>query len=175
MGSIDQPVEIPVHFQEDLRGVFCKPFANAVRGEVPFVIRELFWTSSAKGTIRGMHFQTPPFETNKLIWVSHGAVMDVLVDLRRGTRFGAVTSVRLDATTGTALWVPAGFAHGFQALEDGALINYAADSPYSPSHDTGILWNSIDFDWPLPTGPISERDQLFAPLASCDAPFEALM
>jgi dTDP-4-dehydrorhamnose 3,5-epimerase len=169
----EQPVVLPTHFQTDDRGVFSKPFAAASSALPSFDVREIYWTSSVAGAIRGMHFQTPPFACSKLIWVSRGAIVDVAVDLRRGTGFGNVTSVRLDAATGAAVWIPLGFAHGFQSLDDGTIVNYAVDAPYSPEHDTGILWSSIDFAWPLPAGPISQRDENFVPLDSYDSPFEA--
>jgi dTDP-4-dehydrorhamnose 3,5-epimerase len=151
--------------------VFCKPFSEASNAAPSFDLREFYWTRSTVGAIRGMHCQTPPFACNKLVWVSSGAIIDVAVDLRRGAGFGTVTSVRLDAATGSAVWIPVGFAHGFQSLEEGSIVNYAVDAPYSNEHDTGVLWSSVDFDWPLPVGLVSDRDQHLVPLGAYHSPW----
>ena len=69
------------------------------------------------------------------------------------------------------MWVPDGFAHGFQALTDNAIVNYAVDADYAPNNDVGVLWSSIEFAWPLPAGEISERDRGFVDLAEFESPF----
>lgn len=172
MGAIDQPVLLPIPIHGDARGVFAKPFHQELTGSEDFAIKELFWTRSARGCVRGLHFQIPPFPGSKLVWVSQGSIVDVVVDVRKHSGFGTTERYELDEATGATLWVPVGFAHGFQALEDDTIVNYAVDAPYSPAHDTGILWNSIEVDWPLPVGPMSERDRSFPTLEAFVSPFE---
>jgi dTDP-4-dehydrorhamnose 3,5-epimerase len=167
-----EPTLLSVPYQADARGTFAKPFSAQRETGEEFVAREIFWTTSSAGTIRGLHFQTPPVAGNKLVWVSRGSVVDVVVDVRAHSGFGAVAHFDLTGDRGDALWVPVGFAHGFQALEDDTIVNYAVDAPYAPQNDTGVLWSSIDFDWPLPTGAVSERDQGFFALAEFVSPFE---
>lgn len=171
MRTADHPSLLPIPFSMDERGVFSKPFHEKLG--VGLDIAELYWTRSAAGSIRGLHFQTPPFAVDKLVWVSSGSIVDVVVDVRRGPGYGAVRSFTLDSATGNAVFVPAGFAHGFQALEDDSIVNYAVDKGYAPDNDTGVLWSSIDFDWPLPPAAISVRDTGFVTLADFDSPFEA--
>ena len=165
------PTLLSTPFHEDPRGTFSKPFHTALWDDVSFVIRELYWTRSARTCVRGLHFQVPPLDVNKLVWVSSGSVVDVVVDLRRHAGFGQVTAVELSSSAGGAMWVPSGFAHGFQALEDDTVVNYAVDAPYSPVHDQGIFFNSIDFEWPLEIGAVSDRDLGFVRLEQFDSPF----
>ncbi|MDR2723318.1 MAG: dTDP-4-dehydrorhamnose 3,5-epimerase [Cellulomonadaceae bacterium] len=155
----------------DERGAFSKPYSYAF-GKVPFVIRELFWSASARGAVRGMHTQLPPAAAAKLVWVSYGEIVDVLVDIRCGDTYGAVQEYRLSAAQGGALYIPAGFAHGFQALTDGAVVNYAQDHEFAPKCDAGINWRSIDHTWPLEPTVTSARDDALPSLADFDSPFE---
>ncbi len=166
------PTLLSTPFHADARGAFSKPFHTGVWEDVAFAVRELYWTRSAKNCVRGLHFQTPPFDTNKLVWVSSGSVVDVAVDVRPHAGYGEVTSVELSAKSGGAMWIPSGFAHGFQALEEDTVVNYAVDAPYAPDYDAGILFSSIDFSWPLAIGTVSERDLAFVTLAEFDSPFE---
>ena len=168
--SLPSLMPIPVH--SDSRGVFSKPLTASMGTELDFRITELFWTTSSIGVVRGMHFQIPPVAVNKLVWVSQGSIIDVVVDVRAHAAFGTVAAFALDVGIPNALWIPAGFAHGFQALEDDTIVNYAVDAPYLPEFDTGIRWDSIEFDWPLPIGTISERDGQLPTLAEFDSPFE---
>jgi dTDP-4-dehydrorhamnose 3,5-epimerase len=134
-------------------------------------IHEIFWTTSAYGMIRGLHFQEPPSSIGKLVWVSHGEILDVVVDLRIGESFGTVESYQLDSNSGQTLWVPHGFAHGFQALSEQAIVNYAVDGGFDPVADAGVRWDSIELNWPIPPTEISVRDQALPPLAEFESPF----
>jgi dTDP-4-dehydrorhamnose 3,5-epimerase len=156
MTPIVEPSLVDGFSAQDERGSFAKPYPIA--GD--FEVREIFWSRSHPGVIRGMHFQTMPHPIAKVVWVSSGRIVDVLVDVRPGETFGAVHRYELDAPSGAALIVPRGFAHGFQAIEP-SIVNYAVDGPYVREHDTGIRWDSFGFDWPLAPTVISERDRSF--------------
>lgn len=123
---------------------------------------------SARGVLRGLHYQLPPFAQDKLVRVSRGSVFDVAVDIRRSSpTFGQWTGLVLSADGWNQLLVPAGFAHGFLALEDGSEVQYKVTAPYSPEHDRGINPDdpAIGIDWPLPRAEwlLSAKDQA-APL-----------
>lgn len=125
-------------------------------------IAEIFSTSSYEsGTIRGMHFQTSPGNAIKIVWVTHGAVLDVVVDLRRNESFGKCMSFNLSSDNGYIAVIPQGFAHGFQTLEPNTVVNYATNYQYVPKRDTGVKWDSLNFNWPLPPKNISIRDSNF--------------
>ena len=107
---------------------------------------------SAKGVLRGLHYQLPPFAQAKLVRVSRGAVFDVAVDIRRSSStFGQWTGVELSAERWNQLYVPAGFAHGFLSLEEGSEVQYKVSERYSPEHDRGIRPDdpAIGIDWPM--------------------------
>ncbi|WP_291378084.1 dTDP-4-dehydrorhamnose 3,5-epimerase [Demequina sp.] len=164
------PSLLPAFRAADARGVFSKPYSYD-KDNAPFAIRELFWSSSAKGVVRGMHCQLPPAQAAKLIWVSHGTIADVAVDLRRGTTYGAVHEFILSAEEGSAVLIPVGFAHGFQALSEGAIVNYAQEHEYAPATDTGINWRTIDYTWPLEVSETSPRDESLPALDAFDSPW----
>ena len=114
-----------------------------------------------KGTIRGLHFQTAPYEETKLVRCTRGAIFDVIVDLRQGsTSFLRAWHVRLSAENERALYIPKGVAHGLQTLEDDTEVSYLISEFYNPDSATGIRWNdeTLSIRWPLPLSVISERD-----------------
>lgn len=133
---------------------------------------------SAKGVLRGLHFQTPPMAQTKLIRVVGGSVFDVVVDLRVGSAtYGRWESFVLSAENHMQLFVPKGFAHGYLALEDDTEFLYKVDAFYSPDHDAGILWNDPDLsiDWPdtspLPAPLISPKDATLPRFRDFSSPF----
>jgi dTDP-4-dehydrorhamnose 3,5-epimerase/CDP-3, 6-dideoxy-D-glycero-D-glycero-4-hexulose-5-epimerase len=147
---------------EDARGTFVKTFArSAFEAAAPgFELMEEFYSVSAKGVIRGMHFQLPPHDQVKLVYCPVGAVLDVLLDLRAGPGHGRVASAVLSEQEPSLIVVPKGIAHGFCSLEDGSLMVYKTSTEHAPSHDAGIHWNSFGFDWGSIDPPIvSERDR----------------
>ncbi|MEZ5846177.1 MAG: dTDP-4-dehydrorhamnose 3,5-epimerase [Geminicoccaceae bacterium] len=108
--------------------------------------------SAQRGTIRGLHFQSPPFAQTKLVRVLQGAILDVAVDIRKGSPwYGRHVAVELTDEGWNQLLVPRGFAHGFMTLTEDTEVFYKVDAYYSPDHDKGIMWNDPDIgiDWPL--------------------------
>jgi dTDP-4-dehydrorhamnose 3,5-epimerase len=139
----------------DARGYFSETwrdrhFREAI-AETTFV-QDNQSVSRCKGTLRGLHFQKPPFAQGKLIRVVRGSILDVAVDIRKGSpTYKRHLAVKLDASEGAQLWVPPGFLHGFCTLEDETEVFYKVTSYYSPAHDAGVIWNDSDLgiDWPV--------------------------
>lgn len=140
-------------FAGDSRGWFMKGFERdcfASHG-VLFSPFEAFYTRSARGTVRGLHFQRRHCQ-DKLVQVLAGAVYDVVVDLRKDSAaFGKWEGVYLTAENRKMLYIPRGFAHGFLALKAGTLFSYLCGGRYDPESDGGIFWNDrrLNIDWPL--------------------------
>ena len=124
--------------------------------------------TQSRGMARGMHFQADPKPEIKLIRCSAGAVFDVVVDVRRGSAtFGRWEGFDLTAANGRSLYVPGGFAHGFQCLADGCELFYQMSEFYVPELARGIRWNdpAVGIRWPLANAVLSERDQNLPPLS----------
>jgi len=139
----------------DERGALEVPWHEApfaARGLETHVAQCNIATNPRRGTIRGMHYQAAPFEEVKVIRPIRGAVFDVVVDLRRDSpTFRRWVGVELDAAAGRMLYVPRGFAHGYQTLTDDAEVLYIVSAQYSPPHQRGVRWNDAAFgiEWPL--------------------------
>lgn len=139
-----------------------------------FVQDNLVRTGEA-GTLRGLHFQVPPRAQGKLLSVLSGAVLDVAVDLRRGSpHFGRHAAVTLSAVAGNALWIPPGFAHGYCTLEPDCLVAYKVTDYWSPEHERGLAWDdpALGIAWPtaFPVQVI-ERDRHWPRLQALENPF----
>ena len=157
-----EPVKIP-----DERGWFMTAFTEEeLRGRG----LESRWAqcsvshSTRQGTLRGMHFQLEPHAEVKLVTCSRGAIYDVILDLRSGSpTFGRWHAVELSATNRRLLYVPKGFAHGFQTLEDGSEVLYHLSATYHPELARGVRWNDPAFaiPWPLEVTVVSQRDRSF--------------
>jgi dTDP-4-dehydrorhamnose 3,5-epimerase len=123
-----------------------------------------------RGTLRGMHFQTAPFEEAKIVRCTRGSAHDVALDLREGSpTFLQSVSVEISETNGVGLYIPKGCAHGFQTLEDKTEIFYSITEPYQPDAGRGVRWNDPMFSivWPLADHAIlSERDASYPDFAS---------
>ncbi len=152
---------------KDTRGVFAETwnrqlFAQAGL-ELDFV-QDNQSLSNEPGTIRGLHFQTPPFAQAKLIRVISGSILDVAVDIRKGSAtFGAHVSAHLTANNWRQVLVPIGFAHGFCTLEPDTAVVYKVTAPYSREYDKGLLWNdpALGIEWGVAADKavLSEKDQ----------------
>ncbi len=146
----------------DERGFFCETYqadryaSHGITG--PFVQDNL--SRSARGVLRGLHFQHPKSQ-GKLVSVQRGRVLDVAVDVRRGSpTFGRHIAVELNEENRRQLWVPRGFAHGFLVLSDWADFFYKCDEYYSPADEIVVRWNdpAIAIDWGIDTPTLSARD-----------------
>ena len=132
--------------------------------------------SERAGTLRGLHFQLPPMAQAKLVTVLRGRILDVAVDIRRGSpTFGNYVSGELSADSGWWVFIPIGFAHGFLTLEDGVVVMYKTSDYYAPAHDSGIRWNDPDiaFPWPVDEADIiiSDTDRRLPFLREFASPF----
>ncbi len=119
---------------------------------------------SKRGVLRGLHFQRAPYAQAKLVRVVKGRVLDVAVDIRKGSpTFGRYVAVELSGDNKRQLFIPKGFAHGYMVLEEDTIFQYKCDAYYHPAAEGGIAWNDpqIGIEWPLPEGDIilSERDK----------------
>lgn len=162
-----------VHFQDE-RGGFQKLFNDDFFKEngLDRDFKEFYYSVNKKNVVRGMHFQLPPFDHTKLVYVSKGRIKDVVVDLRKqSATFGQCFSIELDEDKAQYLYIPKGFAHGFLSLEEGSIVNYAQTSCYSKEHDSGILQSSIGFDWQIENPIVSGRDLTFKTLQEFQSPF----
>jgi dTDP-4-dehydrorhamnose 3,5-epimerase/CDP-3, 6-dideoxy-D-glycero-D-glycero-4-hexulose-5-epimerase len=164
---------VPLSRFDDARGTFVKTHAVSAlaRMGLRFELREEFYSVSQADVVRGMHFQRPPHDHDKIVYCPQGRVLDVLLDLRRGAGFGRAMGVTLDAHDPAIIFIPRGVAHGFKALEDNTLMVYKTSSEHAPSHDAGIRWDSFGFDWKCATPVMSERDRGHPALKDFDSPF----
>lgn len=134
--------------------------------------KEIYYSVNKKDVIRGMHFQTPPYDHVKMVHVSKGRILDVVVDIRKGLEtYGKCFSIELDDQKGQYLYIPRGFAHGFKTIEEGSIVNYAQTSCYNKEHDCGIAHNSIGFNWEIDDPIVSDRDLTFEKLSDFNSPF----
>jgi dTDP-4-dehydrorhamnose 3,5-epimerase len=158
----------------DERGFFSRTFDAAVAREAgidPDGFAQDSLSRSARGVVRGMHIRCGLGES-KLVRCSYGAVFDVIVDLRPGSAtYGNLESFELRGDEQVSLYVPAGCAHGFQALTEPADVSYRIDRPHDPSEDVSIAFDDPDLaiPWPLPVTFVSERDTKAPSLAEAKA------
>ncbi|HKW94439.1 MAG TPA: dTDP-4-dehydrorhamnose 3,5-epimerase [Methylomirabilota bacterium] len=151
----------------DERGFFARSWCErewASRGLNPRIVQCNISFNKRRGTLRGMHYQAPPFEEAKLVRCIRGAIHDVVIDLRpESTTFKRHAAVRLDAESRRMLYVPEGVAHGFQTLEDETEIFYQMSEFYAPDHARGVRWDDPAFgiQWPPDDRTISARDRTY--------------
>ncbi|MBR5101013.1 MAG: dTDP-4-dehydrorhamnose 3,5-epimerase family protein [Bacteroidales bacterium] len=162
-----------VPFQDE-RGGFRKLFNEDFFREHGLAtdFREFYYSVNRKGVIRGMHFQTPPCDHEKLVYVSKGRILDVVLDIRKAsTTFGKYFETELNDTDGDYLYIPKGFAHGFCSLEEGTVVHYAQTSCYDREHDSGIFYRSFGYTWPTEDPVLSPRDGSFPAFQDFNSPF----
>jgi dTDP-4-dehydrorhamnose 3,5-epimerase len=152
----------------DFRGYFARMFCEKEfdsLGLETHIAQCSVSYNQRKGTLRGMHYQVSPFEEVKVVRCIRGSVYDVIIDLRRNSStFKMHFAIELDARSSIALYVPAGFAHGFQTLADDSEVLYQMSQCYSADHSRGVRWNDPAFaiPWPEDTRTILERDANYA-------------
>lgn len=129
--------------------------------------------SARKGTLRGLHYQSPPRAQDKLVRCSRGAILDVAVDGRRGSpAYGNWVAVELSAENGRQLLVPKGFLHGFITLTDDCEVQYKCTDVYAPQHDGAVRWDSVGIDWGTEDAPVlSDKDMAAPAFADWQSPF----
>lgn len=157
----------------DARGSFTETFREphfAAAG-LPAHWPQANRSRSREGVVRGLHFQTRQPQA-KLVWCTRGRIWDVAVDVRVGSpTFGQWVGVELDDEPGTALFIPAGFAHGFCSLSEPADVSYLCSAVYDPADDWGVAWNdpALGISWPVSAPIVSAKDELHPVLAAAAA------
>lgn len=176
--AIDGVVIIEPKVFKDARGYFFESYSQR---EFEEKVRKINFVQdnesmSSYGVMRGLHFQCPPFTQSKLVRCVKGAVLDVAVDIRKGSpTYGQHVAVELTEENHRQFFVPRGFAHGFAVLSDIAVFQYKCDNFYAPDADGGISIKdeSLGIDWKIPTDKVllSEKDTLHSCLKDFDSPF----
>ena len=176
--AIDGVFIIEPRIFEDSRGYFFESFSqrefDEKIGKVAFVQDNE--SKSSYGVMRGLHFQRPPFTQSKLVRCVKGSVLDVAVDIRKGSpTYGQHVAVELTEDNHLAVYISKGFAHGFSVLSETAVFQYKCDEFYHPASDGGIsiLDDSLEIDWRIPTAQaiLSEKDTKHPLLKDFDSPF----
>ena len=159
---------------EDSRGVLNKYYQKSIFDNmgIDTDFREMLYTVSHKDVVRGMHFQKPPSAHAKLVCSIKGAILDVVLDLRKNaTTYGKAYSVVLSEKNKKIIYIPTGFAHGYKVLEDNSITLYHTTSEFNPEDDAAIHWNSFGFDWGTEKPIVSEKDMKALPFESYASPF----
>lgn len=158
----------------DLRGSFLKVFNQVFFAEngLDTDIKESYFSISAKNVIRGMHFQLPPCEHTKMVYLNQGKILDVVLDIRKTSKtFGQHFSIQVNTDNPLMICIPVGCAHGFLSQEDNSIVSYMQTSVYNKDCDTGILWNSFGMDWKIENPIVSDRDNSFIKFETFNTPF----
>lgn len=155
---------IDIERRGDERGFFARTMCRdefAAHGLSSEFVQQNLSVSARAGTLRGMHFQRQPFAEAKLVRCARGSIFDVILDLRPGSStYMQHESFELSAHRRAMLYIPEGFAHGFQTLEDDAEVNYLVTAPYTPEAEDGVRYDDPTFaiTWPLPVSTIAPKD-----------------
>ena len=163
----------------DDRGYFMESYSRdvmATLGLEPVFVQDNLSLSRQVGTLRGLHYQRPPKAQAKLVQVIQGRILDVAVDVRRGSAtYGHHATVELSAEAGEQVFVPGGFLHGFVTLEPDTLVLYKVDAPYAPECEGAVRWDDPDLaiDWGVRVGDVtlSGKDTIAPAFADFDSPF----
>jgi len=160
----------------DNRGFFFELYKHSdfVSGGIKDHLVQDNYSKSAKGVLRGLHYQKAPKAQGKLVMCMQGRICDIAVDIRKGSpHYGKWIGVELTDENRLMLYVPPGFAHGFQVLSDTAEVMYKCTDEYSPANDRGIIWNDPDINiaWPLKDPILSDKDRIHPALRDADNSF----
>lgn len=179
--KIDTPIPgcyiIKPRVLTDSRGGFVKLFHNHLFMELGLNsdFKEEYYSTSTKGVVRGLHFQTPPHHHVKCITCLNGAIFDVVVDLRKdSSAFGKHFSLEIKSTDPKLLYIPEGMAHGFMALADNTIFLNKTTTVFNSDHDSGIHVDSCGIEWPELPRILSEKDMNFMPLNKFKSPFNSV-
>lgn len=152
---------------EDERGFFARTWCKnefEAHGLNTELVQCNISYNARRGTVRGMHYQIAPCEETKLVRCTRGSIYDVIVDLRRESpTYREWFGLTLDAENGLMLYIPAGFAHGFQTLANGTEVSYQMSEFFAPEYARGVRWDdsAIEIRWPLPVSCIAPKDLAF--------------
>ena len=180
MRIIDTPIAdllvIEPKVWKDDRGYFYESFREDFFKEINIDLSLVQdnQSLSQKGTIRGLHFQAPPFEQGKLVRVLQGSVLDVVVDIRKKSpTYGQSFAIELNDQNHLQLWIPPGFAHGFSTLADQTIFCYKCSNYYHKASEGGICFNdeTLAIDWKVPAIHVSEKDYLLPTFKDFISPF----
>jgi len=165
----------PQLFRDD-RGFFYESYnKKKLDKKIKIVFVQDNESKSIKGVIRGLHFQAPPLEQTKLVSCVSGNILDVAVDLRTNSKtYGKSFSIELSSENNKQLFIPRGFAHGFEVLSETAIVNYKVDNYYNSKSESGLIWNDKDLsiDWKLNIKPIlSKKDLKLMSFKDLKSPF----
>jgi dTDP-4-dehydrorhamnose 3,5-epimerase len=163
----------------DARGYFCETWKRSAMQEAGLdhdFVQDNESLSAQAGTLRGLHYQAPPFAQAKLVRVVRGAILDAAVDARRGApTYGRWVTARISAAGGEQMLVPRGFLHGFLTLEDDTQVIYKVDSPYHALSDGAVAWDDPDLgiDWGIDAARmvLSDKDRRAPRFAEWTSPF----
>lgn len=172
--SIPGCFEMKTDVFKDERGTFVKTFHQDVfdKHGLATDFAEEYYSYSIKGVLRGFHFQLPPDDHIKLVNCVSGTIMDVVIDLRKGSPTYKQHAVfELSGEKGNALYLEKGIAHAFYVMSDFAIVLYKVTTVYAPENDSGILWNSTGIPWPDTNPRVSDRDRSFSALGEFNTPF----
>jgi dTDP-4-dehydrorhamnose 3,5-epimerase len=165
---------------KDSRGSFAELYREDIfnlKGILPEEksIVQVNSSKSKAGSVRGLHYQSPPYAQDKLVRVPRGRILDVAVDIRRNSKtFGKYYAIELSDNQPLALWIPEGFAHGFASMEEGSIVDYLLTNKYAASAQGGIQWNDPDLNipWQVRDPVVSEKDSALPLWRDMRSPFE---
>ncbi|MBT2562747.1 dTDP-4-dehydrorhamnose 3,5-epimerase family protein [Pedobacter sp. ISL-64] len=158
----------------DNRGEFVKTIHKEtfLEKELDYIFTESFYSISNKNVIRGMHFQVPPKDHSKLVYVVTGSIIDVVLDIRKTSEtFGRFFSIELSAKNRKGIYIGKGFAHGFLSLENDTTVEYHTSTSQSRECEAGIRFDSFGYDWEVEKPILSNRDLEFKIFSDIQSPF----
>jgi dTDP-4-dehydrorhamnose 3,5-epimerase len=159
---------------QDPRGDFMKVFHKETFEQqgLDTSFEESYYSTSKKDVIRGMHFQTPPEDHAKVVYVTSGEIVDVVLDIRKGSpTFGQFETFELNDVNRKAIYIPSGFAHGFISLRDNTAVTYLQTTMRSAQNEGGIRFDSFGMNWGVVQPILSVRDQQFPTWKEFSSPF----